>query len=54
MKNPQERKPYVVVSLVQLDLYWDSFDTYEDALEYVKDNNEKCLIIGPEGIEDHT
>jgi dihydrofolate reductase len=55
MEFPMPAKKYVVVELTESeDLNHESFDTYEEALDYVEETNMKCLIIGSEGVEDHT
>lgn len=54
MRNPQTKKTYTVFEVCETDLNWEGFDTYEQALAYVNESTLKCVIIGPEGIEDHT
>ena len=55
MKHPFKTLKYVVVETNgDYDLSYDSFGTYDEAINYVEDTDNKCLIIGPEGIEDHT
>ena len=53
MKHPMPTKKYIVVELEDNDLNYPSYDTYEEALAFVQETNWKCVIIGPEGIEDH-
>ena len=48
-------KVYLVIRSQEDGDFWtDEFDSYEEALAFVEKIYEKALIIGPEGVEDHT
>ena len=49
------RKPYMVVRPEEdLDMTYDAFDTYEEALAFAEKSDEKSCIVGPDFVEDLT
>lgn len=46
---------FVVVSVTEdNDLRTTVFDSYEEALEYIDCSEFKCVLVGPEVLEEHT
>jgi len=51
----RSRKPYMVVRPEEdLDMTYDDFDTYEEALAFSKEADWKSCIIGTDFVEDRT
>ena len=49
---------YIVVYLTDnSDLYYEEFDWHKDALKFIEDTENKCILIQSESlmrVEDHT